>query len=146
MTIGLPYAWKRSDLTLHFLLKGYILSYLDALEGRKLWEQINYCVFFPHTYILESASLCPLSSHQCSSQSCHCLVRLSLIWRIEVVEAKVEDSVSLFQQGADRGCHLYLSSLLIDIFISHLLYLCNYEYSYPWMYFIWLYILDWCIV
>ena len=32
LTIGIPYAWKRSNSTLHFLLKCYILSLLDALE------------------------------------------------------------------------------------------------------------------
>ena len=26
-------------------------------------------------------------------------------WRIEVVEAQVEDSVSLVRRHADRGCH-----------------------------------------
>ena len=58
LTIGLPYTWKRSDSTLHFLLKGYILSLLDALEEENLWEQGNYSGFAPHSYMLESASLC----------------------------------------------------------------------------------------
>ena len=59
LTIGLPYAWKCSDSNLHFLLKGYLLSLLDALEEENLWEQGNYSGFVPHSYMLESTSLCP---------------------------------------------------------------------------------------
>ena len=59
LTISLPYAWKCSDSTLHFILKGYILSLLDALEEDNIWEQGNYSSLFPHSYMLESASLCP---------------------------------------------------------------------------------------
>ena len=42
-----------------------------------------------------------VSTHLCSSQDYHCLVRFPLRWRIEVAEAQVEDSISPFQQGAN---------------------------------------------
>ena len=60
LTFGLPYAWKLSNSTLHFLLKGYILRYLDALEEENLWEKENYNGFVPHSYMLECASLYPI--------------------------------------------------------------------------------------
>ena len=59
LTIGLLYAWKRFDSTLHFLLKGYILSLLGALEEENLREKGNYSGFVPHSYMLESASHFP---------------------------------------------------------------------------------------
>ena len=37
-------------------------------------------------------------------------------WRIEVVEAQVEDSVSLVRRSADRVCHYCISDLLIQIY------------------------------
>ena len=37
------------------------------------------------------------------------------IWRIEVVEAQVEDSVSPVHESADRVCHYCISDLLIEI-------------------------------
>ena len=36
-------------------------------------------------------------------------------WRIEVVEAQVEDSVSSVHRNADRVCHYCNSDLLIEI-------------------------------
>ena len=36
-------------------------------------------------------------------------------WRIEVVEAQVEDSVSLVRRSADRVCHYCIFDLLIEI-------------------------------
>ena len=36
-------------------------------------------------------------------------------WRIEVVEAHVEDSVSLVRRSADRVCHYYIFDLLIEV-------------------------------
>ena len=118
LTIGLPYAWKHSESTLHILLKGYILSYLNALEEDNLWEQRDYSGFVPHSCILEFASLCPWCNHWCSFPIFPLSCGISLIWRIELVE----DSVSWFRRGADRGCHLYLCLHLIEISISHPLY------------------------
>ena len=37
-------------------------------------------------------------------------------WRIEVVEAQVEDSVFSVRKSADRVCHYCISNLLIEIF------------------------------
>ena len=59
LTFGLPYAWKCSRSILHFLLKGCILVPLDALEEENWREEGNYSSFVPHSYILESTSLCP---------------------------------------------------------------------------------------
>ena len=59
LTFGISYAWKCSELTLHCLLKGYILSLLDALEEENLWEKQNYIGFVPHSFMLRYASLCP---------------------------------------------------------------------------------------
>ena len=36
-------------------------------------------------------------------------------WRIEVVEAQVEDSVSPFRRSATRVCHYCIFDLLIEI-------------------------------
>ena len=36
-------------------------------------------------------------------------------WRIEVVEAQVEDSVSSVRRSADRDCHYCISDLLVEI-------------------------------
>ena len=58
LTIGIPYAWKRSESTLHFLLKGYILSLLDSLEEENIWGQVNYSSLLSHSYMLESTYLC----------------------------------------------------------------------------------------
>jgi len=68
LTIGLPYAWKRSELTLHYLLMGYILSLLDELKEENIWEQGNYSSMLPHFRLC--LSLHPfvlLSTHSFSS-------------------------------------------------------------------------------
>ena len=36
-------------------------------------------------------------------------------WRIEVVEAQVEDSVSPVRRSADKVCHYCISNLLIEM-------------------------------
>ena len=36
LILDFPYAWKRSDLTLHLPYEGYILSHCEALEEEKL--------------------------------------------------------------------------------------------------------------
>ena len=40
-------------------------------------------------------------------------------WRIEVVEARVEDSVSPVHRSVDRVCHYCIFDLLIEISISY---------------------------
>ena len=62
LTLGLPYSWKLFDSTLHCLLKGYILSLLDALEEENIWEQGNYISLLPQSYMLESVSLSPFDN------------------------------------------------------------------------------------
>ena len=59
LTLVLPYAWKRSDSTLHCLLEGYILSLLDALKEENFGEKGNYISLLPHLLMLDFASLCP---------------------------------------------------------------------------------------
>ena len=49
-------------------------------------------------------------------------------WRIEVVEARVEDSVSLVCISVDRVCHYCIYDLLIEISISSPIYVHKYEY------------------
>ena len=44
-------------------------------------------------------------------------------WRIEVVEAQVEDSVSPVRRSADKGCHYCISDLLIEIYF-HVQFMC----------------------
>ena len=114
LTLSLPCAEKRSDLTLHFSLRGYILSYLEALKEENLWEQRDYSGFVPHSCILESTSLCPWRNHWCSFPSLPLFCEIFLIWRIEVVETQVEDLFSQFRRGDDIGCHLYLCLHLIE--------------------------------
>ena len=66
--------------------------------------------------ILESASLCPLE-HIVFFPRLPLLCELAIErWRIEVVEAQVEDSVSLVRRSADRFCHYCISDLLIEIY------------------------------
>ena len=48
--------------------------------------------------------------------SLHFLCEFAIeIWRIEVVEAQVEDSVSLVHRSVDIVCHYCISVLLIEI-------------------------------
>ena len=47
-------------------------------------------------------------------------------WRIEVVEAQVEDSIFLVPKSADRVCHCCISVLLIEIyFLDQYIYILN---------------------
>ena len=63
-----------------------------------------------------------------------------------MVEAQVEESVSLFQRGADRVCHCYLCLLLIEISISRPLHVYDYEYFIHGCSYIFLYMLDLYII
>ena len=73
-------------------------------EELKSNETIVHCCHNLH--ILESTSLCPfgeLSVLPNISFACEIAIKR---WRIEVVEAQVEDLVSLVRRRANRGCHL----------------------------------------
>ena len=63
--------------------------------------------------MLESTSLCPFGAHNAT------LPKLAI-----VMEAQVEDSVSLVRRSADRVCHYCISVLLIEISISCPQYMC----------------------
>ena len=95
-----------SYLTLHYpfgVLYKEPLGYIED-EELKSKETIVHCSLSLH--ILESASLYPfgaLSVLPKLSFSCELAIE---IWRIEVVEAQVEESVSLVRRCANIGCHL----------------------------------------
>ena len=60
LMISIPYSWKHSDLTFHFSLRGYILSYLEALKEEDLWDKTNYSGTVPrvlHTWVCIPLSL-----------------------------------------------------------------------------------------
>ena len=96
----------RSDLTIHYLfgvLYKEPLGYIEE-EELKSKETIVHC--FHSLHILESSSLCPFGA-LCFLPNIYFSCDLSIErWRIEVVEAQVEDSVSPVHRRADRGCHL----------------------------------------
>ena len=57
------------------------------------------------------------------------LCKISIMrWRIEVVDAQVEDSVSLVWRSSDIVCHYCISALLIEISISCPIHVHKYEY------------------
>ena len=79
------------------------LGYIEE-EELKSKETIFHC--FLSLLILESTSLCPFGE-LCVLPKLAFFCELSLKrWRIVVVEAQVEDSVSPISRCADRGCHL----------------------------------------
>ena len=78
------------------------LGYIEE-EELKSKETIVHCCL--RLLILESASLCPFGALCVLTKlafSCELAIER---WRIEVVEAQVEESVSLVRRHADRGCH-----------------------------------------
>ena len=59
----------------------------------------------------------------------HFLCKLSIVrWRIEVVDAQVENSVSMVWRSSDRVCHYCIFVLLIEISISCPIHVHKYEY------------------
>ena len=98
-----------SYLTLHYpfgVLYKEPLVYIE--EELKSNETIVHC--YHSLLVLESTSLCPFG------ELC-VLPKLAIKrWRIELVEAQVEDSVSPVRRSADRVCHYCISNLLIEIY------------------------------
>ena len=88
------------------------MSLLDALKEENFGEIGNYSSLLPHFLMIESASLFPFKN------TLLLFPTFPLRWRIEVVEAQMEDSVSPFRRGSDIVWHCYLCSLLIEISIS----------------------------
>ena len=87
-------------------LKHYIRNPLDTLKGEELKNKKT---------IVHCFHSLNLSQHPLSLGALGVLPKLAFAcelaverWRIEVVEAQVEDSFSLVRKRADRGCHLLL--------------------------------------
>ena len=128
LTFGLPYAWKSSDSTLHFLLKGYIFGPLDTLEEEKRREQGYYSSFVPHSHMLVSTSpfslwepIVDLPKISFASWAFHWDGGLkwwrprSRTWFLHFEEVPTEFVACI-------------SILSIEISTSHPLYMCNYEF------------------
>ena len=94
-----------SDLTLDYPFGVLYKEPLGYIEGEELKsnETIVHCCRSLH--ILEYASLCSFGAlfvlHKFAF-ACELAIER---WRIDVVEAQVEDSVSPVRRHADRGCH-----------------------------------------
>ena len=97
--------WERSDSTLHYpfgVLYKEPLGYIEEEELKRKETIVHCCLSF---LILESASLCPFGA-LCVLPKLAFSCEISIeIWRIEVVEAQVEDWVSSVHRQTDRGCH-----------------------------------------
>ena len=95
-----------SDLTLHYPFGETYKEPLGYIEEEELKskETIVHCCL--SLLILESASLCPFGA-LCVLPNLAFACELAIErWRVKVVEAQVEDSVSTVHRHADRGCHL----------------------------------------
>ena len=98
--------WECSDLTLHFpfgVLYKEPLGYIEEEELKRKETIVHCCLSF---IILDSASLCPFGALFILPKLAFACELAIERWRIEVVEAQVEDSVSPVRRRADRGCHL----------------------------------------
>ena len=95
-----------SYLTLHYpfgVLYEENIGYIEE-EELKRNKTIVHC--FHCLHILESKSLCPFGE-LCVLPNISFACELAIErWRIEVVEAHVEDSDSLVRRCAEKGCHL----------------------------------------
>ena len=102
---------------------------LDTLKEEKLERKetiVHYCLtclclsmhpFVPLEYTMLLFPRFPL------------LCKLAIVrWRIEVVDAQVEDSISLVWRISDIVCHYCIFVLLIEISISCPIHVHKYEY------------------
>ena len=93
----------RSNLTFHYPIEALYKEPFGYIEGGEL-KRTKTIVHCFHSLYLSLHPFVPWSTW-CSSQdflSCELSIER---WRIEVVEAQVEDSVSPVRRHADRGCH-----------------------------------------
>ena len=114
LTFHMP--WDHLDLTFHYPIEALYKEPFGYIEGGGIEEQENYSPLLSEL-ILESASLCPLENFV-FFWSFHFYCELATErWRIEVVEAQVEHTVSSIHRCADRGCHYCnLCFILIEIY------------------------------
>ena len=94
------------DSTLHYPFRVLYKDPLGYIEGEELKSNETIVHRCHSLHILEFASLCPFGA-LCVLPKLVVACELAIErWRIEVVEAQVEDSVSLVRRCADRDCHL----------------------------------------
>ena len=96
----------RSYLTLHYPFGVIYKEPLGYIEGEELKSNETIVHYCDSLHILESASRCPFGE-LCVLPKISFACDLAIErWRIEVVEAQVEESISSVRRCADRGCHL----------------------------------------
>ena len=94
-----------SDLTLHYPFGVLYKEALGYIEGEELKSKKTIAHCCCSLLILDSTSLCPFGE-LCVLPKLAFACDLAIErWRIEVVEAQVEDSVSPVRKRFDRGCH-----------------------------------------
>ena len=116
LSLGLPYSWRTLEFDPPLPLWSAIYSASWIHWRRRNWRiRKLYSMVSSVFLILESASVCPLE-HIVFFPSLPLLYELAIErWRIEVVEAWVEDSNSPIRKSADKVCHYCISDLLIEI-------------------------------
>ena len=139
--------WECSKSTLHFLFGVLYIEPLGYIEGGENWEKENYSPLFPHLLCLSLHPFVPLEHTMLLFPKLPFLCKISIVrWRIEVVEAKVEDFVSQVRRSVGWGCHYCIYVLLIEISISCPIHVHKYEYCiHRCIYFLihdWLYMLE----
>ena len=78
---------------------------MGTLKGEELKSKETIVHCFLSLLVLKSTSLCPFGA-LCVLPNIALACEISIErWRIEVVEAQVEDSISPVRRCADRGCH-----------------------------------------
>ena len=102
----------RLDLTLHYPFGALYKEPLGYIEGEELKSKETTVHCYCSLHILEFASLCPFGG-LCVLPNIEFSCDISIErWRIELVEAQVEDSVSPVCRCVDKDCHL--CNLLFD--------------------------------
>ena len=94
-----------SDLTFNYPIKALHKEPFGYIEKEELKSKKTIVIVVVAFLYLSLHPFVPWSTFF-SSQACiSCELSIER-WRIEVVEAQVEDSVSPVHRCADRGCHL----------------------------------------